>query len=563
MLIDDPSQAPEDKILRSGAALPKGASAPEDYLSLALSDHQWYGQSIFPYPPARSSLAITLISAPFFFVFWTCFLAGVVAPLEGAIWEHCAPYMPKVVHSALMWIILSMDVFVWIYVPVLWITNRGFELFNWKIEIGRDALSFPDRVTPNSWQSNRLSVKDTAKVALFDDTSRRVSYKIDEDRRYAQILVFKHVIHEVEDVRIELDELSKADRDQFLLALGRLFPPDKLSLQLQDEIKSLEADISHRIFDATTVARKQLSASVPTSEGRNFTEWWQRDFQRRLSATNYVPLSMGQTLQEGRFVIDAYMASGGQSTTYLAHKFDGTAAVVKESVVPELVDESIRQKVHELFSREARLLVKCNHPRIALIQDHFAENGRDYLVMDYIPGMTLGELVRQNGPQSESQVVKWAESVTELFVYLHSLEPPILHRDVSPDNLILGESDQIFLIDFGAANDTIGDATGTVIGKQSYIAPEQFRGKAVPASDIYAFGGTLHFLLSGKDPLPLSVCHPKEENEQISQEIDDLIAACTSQEPELRPDVQAISKTLRDRMASEFTLLEAGPRPDG
>ena len=99
--------------------------------------------------------------------------------------------------------------------------------------------------------------------------------------------------------------------------------------------------------------------------------------------------------------------------------------------------------------------------------------------------------------------------MANILQYLHSQVPPILHRDFTPDNLIIKDDGSLCLIDFGAANEYVGRVTGTMIGKQCYIAPEQLQGKASPASDIYAMGATLFFVLSGEDPLPLSASKPE------------------------------------------------------
>jgi serine/threonine protein kinase len=138
--------------------------------------------------------------------------------------------------------------------------------------------------------------------------------------------------------------------------------------------------------------------------------------------------------------------------------------------------------------------------------------------------------------------LRWAGQIGRILEYLHAQEPPIIHRDLTPDNLVLdsvkdgvlGQEDSIVLIDFGAANEFIGNATGTLVGKQCFIAPEQFRGKAVPASDIYALGCTLHFLLTGEEPDALSVSHPRVLNAQVSEDLDQLIAEMTAMDVEKR-----------------------------
>ncbi len=100
-------------------------------------------------------------------------------------------------------------------------------------------------------------------------------------------------------------------------------------------------------------------------------------------------------------------------------------------------------------------------------------------------------------------------------LYLHNQKVPILHRDLTPDNLLLDESDALKLIDFGAAHQFVEGVTGTLIGKQCYIAPEQLRGSASVRSDIYSFGCTLYFLLTGNDPVALAPSDFKKERRPV------------------------------------------------
>jgi serine/threonine protein kinase len=104
-------------------------------------------------------------------------------------------------------------------------------------------------------------------------------------------------------------------------------------------------------------------------------------------------------------------------------------------------------------------------------------------------------------------VVRWLLEAAKILQYLHSQSPPLIHRDVTPDNLVLARDGCLSLIDFGAANALLGTATGTLVGKQSYIAPEQFRGKAGLSSDIYSLGATVYFALTGREPEPLTELH--------------------------------------------------------
>lgn len=262
---------------------------------------------------------------------------------------------------------------------------------------------------------------------------------------------------------------------------------------------------------------------------------WRDELTRRFNPTVFVPREAGDQLQEGRYVVEGQLAFGGLSAIYVARQRDGARVVIKEAVVPADASEETPHKATELFQREALLLQNLEHPGIARVFDHFVENSRNYMVLEYIPGKDLRQLVTNCGAQQLDTVMHWAREVANIMIYLHGIDPPIVHRDLTPDNLVLRNDGTITLIDFGAANHFIGTATGTMVGKQSYMAPEQLRGKAHLRSDIYSFGATLYFLLTGKDPEPLTQSQVKEENPHISDDIADLIARCTSLDSDERP----------------------------
>ncbi|MGH9548289.1 MAG: serine/threonine protein kinase, partial [Terriglobales bacterium] len=218
---------------------------------------------------------------------------------------------------------------------------------------------------------------------------------------------------------------------------------------------------------------------------------------------------------------------------------------LKESVLPIDTDERTRLKAKELFEREARLLAKIEHPQIAKVLDYFVDNGRDYIVLQYIPGASLRQLVQAKDARVSADAMVWAKQIVQILAHLHAMDPPIIHRDLTPDNLIIGPDGKVTLIDFGASNEFVSQATGTLVGKQAYIPPEQFRGKAQPKSDIFAFGATLSFLLTGDDPEPLSTSHPKESNRAISEEVDSLVAQCTALEPDERPSAAELVERMQ------------------
>ncbi len=265
----------------------------------------------------------------------------------------------------------------------------------------------------------------------------------------------------------------------------------------------------------------------------SFTKMWEEELARRFHPTAFMPLLPERTLRKGNLKIVRQLATGGLSAIYLCQE-QNTLVVLKESVLPANTKEETKIKAKEMFEREAKLLAKIDHLGIVKVRDYFIEDARHYLVLDYLNGQDLRQLVLQNGFRRESQVIEMAIQVCAVMRYLHSQSPCILHRDLTPDNMVMTNDGSVVIIDFGAANEFIGTATGTLVGKQSYISPEQFRGKACEQSDIYSFGCTLYFLLTGKDPEPLSVSHPKEVNEHISDHMNELVAKCTDMDAKKR-----------------------------
>ena len=162
----------------------------------------------------------------------------------------------------------------------------------------------------------------------------------------------------------------------------------------------------------------------------------------------------------------------------------------------------------KLFEREAQILQQIDCDRIPKYRDYFSLDERNLwfgLVQEYIPGNSLRELLDKGKRFSEVEVKKIAREIIEILLYLHDSQPPLLHRDIKPSNLILGEDNNIYLVDFGAVQDRAATegATFTVVGTYGYAPMEQFGGKAVAASDLYALGATLIHLLTRTAPADL------------------------------------------------------------
>ena len=164
----------------------------------------------------------------------------------------------------------------------------------------------------------------------------------------------------------------------------------------------------------------------------------------------------------------------------------------------------------ELFEREAEVLAKLNHPAIPKYLDYFQVDTRDnrafYIAQALAPGKSLSAWVESGWRTKEREVKDIARQVLSVLDYLHSLDPPAIHRDIKPENIILSKDGKIYLVDFGAVQNTYHNTLmqgSTVVGTYGYMAPEQFRGKAVPATDLYSLGATLLYLLTHKSPAEL------------------------------------------------------------
>jgi len=267
----------------------------------------------------------------------------------------------------------------------------------------------------------------------------------------------------------------------------------------------------------------------------SYTHMWEEELGDRYSSTAFMPLSPGKKLQKGQLKIIRQLTFGGWSAVYLCQESNTRLRVLKESVLPTSVGKGLKEKAEAMFLKEAVLLMKLSHPNIVKVHQHFVEDNRHYMLLDYITGQNMRQLVKTSGPQHQLDVLNWAITMADILAYLHEQNPPLIHRDITPDNIVVDLDGTLMLIDFGAANELLGTATGTLVGKQCYISPEQFRGKAQPVSDLYSLGATLYYLLTGKDPEALSTSSPREVAPYISIEMDQLIVDLTATDTDKRP----------------------------
>ena len=267
-------------------------------------------------------------------------------------------------------------------------------------------------------------------------------------------------------------------------------------------------------------------------------------------------LPAGAVLRE-RYEIIELIGHGGMGAVYKAHdnRLDGRQCAVKE-ILPSLLGyQDDFEPYQAQFYQEASTLARLDHPNLPKVSDYFSEDGREYLLMDYVAGKDLKEIIddarRQDDFIREEQVLAWAEQLCDALAYLHSRTPPVLHRDIKPSNIKLTPSGHIKLVDFGLVKLLAGDDTRTVTvvqgrGTAQYTPLEQYGGDSGHTdvrSDIYALGATLYHLLTLRQPVdarqrflhPGSLPLPRTINPAISAVVERAIMAALAMHPDERP----------------------------
>jgi eukaryotic-like serine/threonine-protein kinase len=207
-----------------------------------------------------------------------------------------------------------------------------------------------------------------------------------------------------------------------------------------------------------------------------------------------------------KYQIIDIIGKGGVGITYRARDIETDRIVAIKALSLKRAKD---WKAIELFDREAKILSQLNHPAIPQYIDHFqvdTEIDRQYYIVQTLAeGQSLFEAVESGWKPTIDEVKDIAAQVLEILIYLHALHPPVIHRDIKPQNIIINTDGKISLVDFGAVQDTYYTVTGgsTVVGTYGYMAPEQFRGQAYLSTDLYGLGTTLLYLLTGTDPAVL------------------------------------------------------------
>lgn len=267
-------------------------------------------------------------------------------------------------------------------------------------------------------------------------------------------------------------------------------------------------------------------------------------------------------LEPGSIVHDRYkivgaIGQGGQAAVYEAEdvRLQGRRCAIKEIRFDPEADEETRRQAEEQFLGEARILGRLDHPTLPKVSDYFSRGDHDYLVMDFVPGPNLKEVMdeaRRGGRLlPESQVLTWAAQICDALYYLHTQDPPILHRDIKPANIKLTPDGRIKLVDFGLVKLMAHDEARTITviqgrGTAAYTPLEQYGGDTGHTdvrSDIYSLGATLYHLLTNQPPpdakqrflRPDSLTPPRALNPAISPRAEKALLSAIAMHPGDRP----------------------------
>ena len=276
-------------------------------------------------------------------------------------------------------------------------------------------------------------------------------------------------------------------------------------------------------------------------------------------------LQAGLVLQD-RYQLELAVGRGGMGAVYRAtDRRLGTTVAVKQL----LGDPAV---LGSGFEREARMLARLRHPALPKVTDHFSDGGDKFLVMEFVPGDDLAQLLaRRNEPYPAETVLGWADRLLDALAYLHGQIPPIVHRDIKPPNLKLTERGEAILLDFGLAKGGGVSLAGYTL---RYAPPEQIRGEGTePRSDLFALAATLYDLLSGtpppdalrrqaaladRDADPLRPVH--EVNPDVAPGLSAVLAWALALRPEERPSgAEEMRQALRATATGDATVVPVPP----
>ncbi len=241
------------------------------------------------------------------------------------------------------------------------------------------------------------------------------------------------------------------------------------------------------------------------------------------------------SMVDGKYKIEAIVGKGGMSTVYLArHETLGYYRAIKEV---KRRDCPCYDTLKQGLIREISILKKLKHPNLPAIIDIIIEKDLLLIIMEYVEGKTLKEILETEESVPEKTVIQWGKQLCDVLLYLHTRVPPVIYRDLKPSNIILNPAGRLVLIDFGTAREYMqGTAGDTVcLGTRGYAAPEQYggRGQSDVRTDIYCFGATLYHLVTGRSPEepPYQIYPIRRWDKRFSPGLEAVLLKCTREDP--------------------------------
>jgi serine/threonine-protein kinase len=261
-----------------------------------------------------------------------------------------------------------------------------------------------------------------------------------------------------------------------------------------------------------------------------------------------MPLIPGDFIHE-RYRIEDLLAQGGMSAVYKAWDLRlGVSCALKEMMPYPGMEQKALDQLREQFLQEAQVLAKLHHANMTRVTDHFEDEGNAYLVMDFVQGRRLDEIIDEKGVIAPTELKIWAEEMIDALTYCH--ESGVIHRDVKPQNVIITPEGQAMLVDFGLVKvlDVNDRRTRTVmrgLGTPEYAPPEQYdaeAGSTDERSDVYSLGATFYHALTGTPPptatqriVDPSLLKPvRHYQDAVHQNMDDAIIKSLSLQPQQR-----------------------------
>jgi serine/threonine protein kinase len=276
------------------------------------------------------------------------------------------------------------------------------------------------------------------------------------------------------------------------------------------------------------------------------------------------------TILRERYRLTNIVGQGGMGNVYRAEdlRLPGRLCAIKEVRPDPMATAEGREQAREQFLKEASILARLDHPNLPKVSDYFSEGGNEYLVMDYVPGDDLYQVLKASRegdrPLDEETVLTWAGQIIDALAYLHIQNPPVLHRDIKPSNIKLTPDHRIKLVDFGLVKVLAPDEARTITvlqgkGTALYTPLEQYGGEGSHTdarTDIYALGATLYHLLTDFPPPdaksrflnPSNLRPPDEVNPAISKYVSEAIMWAMEMHPSDRPStVRAFQSALEGK----------------